>query len=231
MELDHNNFIHILDLQIESKHLLKHDFYQAWSRGELSRECLQEYAKEYYQHVKAFLSYLSDLISRANDPVTREILTQNLKEEKDGCPNHPELWKNFVFALGVTETELSNHKPSFAMESLIANFHRICNEQLVSAGIAALYAYESQIPEICLSKIEGLKQHYHMNNPKDWEYFSVHLAADKEHAAQERALLRSHISETNQQSIFIAVNETLDVLWNFLSSMCERYHITPSCSD
>ena len=39
--------------------MLKHPFYVAWSEGKLSREVLQEYAKQYYAHVRAFPTYVS----------------------------------------------------------------------------------------------------------------------------------------------------------------------------
>jgi pyrroloquinoline-quinone synthase len=41
-----------LDALIEEYHLLKHPFYQAWTKGTLSREALQLYAEQYYQHVQ-----------------------------------------------------------------------------------------------------------------------------------------------------------------------------------
>ena len=43
-----------IDNDIAAKHLLKHPFYLAWTRGELSREALADYAQQYYQHVAAF---------------------------------------------------------------------------------------------------------------------------------------------------------------------------------
>ena len=48
-----------IDKDIAAKHLLKHPFYLAWTRGELSREALADYARQYYQHVAAFPTYLS----------------------------------------------------------------------------------------------------------------------------------------------------------------------------
>ena len=43
-----------IDKDIAAKHLLKHPFYLAWTRGDLSREALADYAQQYYQHVAAF---------------------------------------------------------------------------------------------------------------------------------------------------------------------------------
>lgn len=225
MVLTRQLFLDRLDVQIQSKHLLKHEFYQAWSAGSLSIDCLREYAKEYYQHVKAFPTYLSAIHCRTDNVSTRRILLQNLIEEEAGSPNHPELWKNFALALGVTEEELISHKSSIEIENLISTFRNICGQRTIAEGISALYAYESQIPEICISKIDGLQKYYDMQNPKDWEYFTVHIAADKEHAAQERQLLKSYVTEDNHELIDSALNRILDLLWNFLSSMCSRYNI------
>lgn len=223
--MEKETFLNTLDDLIRSKHLLNHDFYKAWSKGELSLECLKEYTKEYYQHVKAFPTYLSAVHSRTEDADTRRILLQNLIEEEAGSPNHPELWKNFALALGVTEDELKHHHASEDMNHLIATFRQICMQQPIEDGLASLYAYESQIPEICISKIDGLKKHYGMQKPQDWEYFRVHISADTEHAAQERTLLKSYITKNNQENITTAANKALDALWNFLSSLCCRYNI------
>lgn len=225
MKEELNIFIDRIDVQIRTKHLLKHEFYQAWSRGELSMECLRVYAKEYYQHVKAFPTYLSAIHSRMDNAKARQILLQNLIEEEAGSPNHPELWKNFAIALGVSEEELENYTPSSEMEALVSTFRAICSQNTTAEGISALYAYESQIPEICMSKIKGLKQHYGISDPKGWEYFSVHINADNEHAAQERCLLKDYISAKNQERVNSSVTKVLDALWDFLSGMCRKFNI------
>lgn len=230
MTTTYDLFLDKMDAQIADKSLLKNPFYLAWSRGELSIECLREYAKEYYQHVKAFPTYLSAIHARTEDAATRRMLLENLIEEEAGTPNHPDLWRNFALALGVTEEELQNHQTSESMQTLIDTFRTICNTRGVEEGIAALYAYESQIPNICISKIDGLKKHYNLRNPKDWEYFSVHIAADKEHAAQEKRMLQTYVTEANQDKIHGSVSQALDVLWNFLSNMCERHGIAMNCA-
>src|SRR5690242_20815496 len=52
-----NNYLDQIDNDIAAKHLLKHPFYLAWARGELSREALTDYARQYYQHVATFPTY------------------------------------------------------------------------------------------------------------------------------------------------------------------------------
>ncbi|PYJ98970.1 MAG: pyrroloquinoline quinone biosynthesis protein PqqC, partial [Verrucomicrobia bacterium] len=53
-----NTHLDEIDNDIAEKHLLKHPFYLAWTRGELSREALADYARQYYHHVTAFPTYL-----------------------------------------------------------------------------------------------------------------------------------------------------------------------------
>ena len=225
MPITSEEFQNELDALIQSKHLLHHDFYQAWSRGELSMDCLREYAKDYYHHVKAFPMYLSLILSRTEDVETRRILLQNLIEEEGGCPNHPELWKNFAVRLGVSEDELKEHVPSEEIKSLISQFREICAHGTLVEAIAALYAYESQIPSVSISKIEGLKKFYGKKDPRDWEYFTVHISADQAHAAEERGLLSKYFQEQNIKRVRLTVNNVLDGLLNFLTGISQRYQI------
>jgi pyrroloquinoline-quinone synthase len=214
-----------LDALIQEKHLLKHPFYQAWSRGELSHACLKEYAQEYYHHVKAFPTYISALHSRSDQPAIRRSLLKNLIEEEAGNPNHPDLWRDFAKALGSSEEELSAHQPNSDIQKLISTFQSVCRERPIAEGIAALYSYESQIPEICISKIDGLKKHYGMTQPKDWAYFQVHIAADQEHAQEERALLETQTTPENFPEIKSSADYILTALQQFLTGLCHRHHI------
>ncbi|PYK29485.1 MAG: pyrroloquinoline quinone biosynthesis protein PqqC, partial [Verrucomicrobia bacterium] len=193
-----NQYLDQIDNDIAGKHLLKHPFYLAWVRGELSKEALTDYAKQYYHHVAAFPTYLSAVHAKCDDQPTRKQILQNLIDEEAGSPNHPELWKQFANALGVHEFETKREPET---KDLIETFRAVCGENSTTEGLAALYAYESQIPAICESKIDGLKKHYGFNDPKGYEYFSVHLEADKEHSATERAMLADKIDNRNADSV------------------------------
>lgn len=225
MILNKEMLIKELEQLIERKHLLKHPFYLAWSAGKLSRECLKEYAMQYYHHVQAFPSYLSGIHFHTEDPETRKHLVQNLADEELGTPNHPELWEQFAIALGATKEEIQSHQPNKEIQHLIANFRKVCLEGDVAEGLAALYTYESQIPAVSISKIDGLKKFYGMTSPKDWKYFSVHIIADKEHAAVERKLLENYVSPTNMPKLKAATESVLDALGDFLSGLAIQYNV------
>jgi pyrroloquinoline-quinone synthase len=220
-----NQYLDLIDHDIAAKHLLKHPFYLAWTRGELSREALTDYAKQYYHHVAAFPTYLSAVHSHCADQLARKRLLQNLVDEEAGSPNHPDLWKEFAAALDITEADLVNTARQPETENLIGTFRSVCSEQSTAEGMAALYAYESQIPEICESKIDGLKKHYGFANPRHYRYFTVHLEVDREHAATEREMLSARINDDNIAHVRTSVWRVLDALWNLLSSVCQRHAI------
>lgn len=216
-----------LERQIQEKHLLKHEFYRAWSEGKLSKNVLKDYALEYYHHVRAFATYIAGLLSHLEEDAqqTRKELFQNLFDEEAGNPNHPQLWRSFAVECGASEQELEEHTASPEIRHLIATFRTICRNGSTAAGLAALYAYESQIPEICVSKIAGLRQFYGWEHPKQWEYFTVHIAADQEHARAEREMLARHLHEKQIVEVKESVQQVLDALWNFLSSLVLKHGI------
>ena len=217
-----NQHLDQIDNDIAEKHLLKHPFYLAWVRGELSKEALMDYATQYYHHVAAFPTYLSAVHAKCDDQPTRKQILQNLIDEEAGSPNHPELWKQFAQSLGVADIDAEKEPET---SNLIDTFRSVCGDNSTAQGLAALYAYESQIPAICESKIEGLKKFYGFNDPKGYEYFSVHIEADKEHSAAEREMLTNKIDDQNIGVVRASVNRVLDSLWELLSGVCRRHAI------
>jgi pyrroloquinoline-quinone synthase len=218
-------YLEEIDNDIAEKHLLKHPFYLAWTRGELSKEALTDYAQQYYHHVAAFPTYLSAVHAHCDHQATRKQLLNNLIDEEAGSPNHPELWKKFADGLGVEDADRAQTEKQPETKNLINTFRSVCGQRSTAEGLAALYAYESQIPSICESKIDGLKKHYGFTKPEHYEYFTVHIGADREHSAAEREMLSRHLDAHNFESVKVSVNRVLDALWNMLSGVCRRHAI------
>src|SRR6266571_4315104 len=211
-----NQYLDKIDNDIAEKHLLKHPFYLAWTRGELSKEALADYACQYYRHVAAFPTYLSAVHAKCDDQATRKQLLSNLIDEEAGSPNHPELWLRFAEGLGVSDVNEPSAEKWPETKNLINTFRSVCANGSTAEGLTALYTYESQIPAICESKIDGLKKHYGFTDPEHYRYFTVHIEADREHAAAEREMLGQYIDNHNFESVRASVNGILDALWEML---------------
>lgn len=214
-----------LDAQIAARHLLTHPFYQEWTQGTLQPDALRDYARQYYHHVAAFPTYLSAVHARTNDQHTRRVLLANLVDEEAGEPNHPELWLRFAQSLGMTREDAQSAAPWDTTEQLIATFRDVCQHESTAAGLAALYAYESQIPAVSASKIDGLQKFYGFTCEEGYRYFTVHIEADREHAAAERALLASHLDSDKGPEAQAAAGRVLDALWSMLDGVCQRHNI------
>ena len=220
-----NKHLDSIDQQIAGKHLLTHPFYLAWTRGELSKEALTDYAQQYYHHVAAFPTYLSAVHAKCEDQPTRRQILSNLIDEEAGEPNHPELWLQFAESLGTSRDDVRAAAKQPETTALIDTFRSVCANGSTADGLGALYAYESQIPAVSESKIEGLKKHYGFDDPKAYEYFSVHVEADREHSAAEREMLQAQVTEENVSTVKTSVDRVLHALWDLLSGVCGRHAI------
>ena len=123
-----NKYLNNIDNDIAAKHLLKHPFYLAWARGELTTEALTDYARQYYHHVAAFPTYLSAVHAKCDDPATRKELLNNLIDEEAGSPNHPQLWLRFAEGLGVAESDVRQSEKWSETNSLSDAFRSVCRD-------------------------------------------------------------------------------------------------------
>lgn len=213
-----------IDAVISEKHLLKHPFYIAWTEGKLTRNHLKHYAEQYFHHVLAFPTYISAVHYNTPHLSVRQEILENLISEEQGEKNHPALWQNFAVALGANADELPNVEILPSTAELISTFRDVCLHSSFYAGLAALYTYESQIPEIAGVKIDGLKQFYGMNESKDYEFFTVHQIADVYHAQSTMALIESYATtETQAAEVTKAAQTVAQALWQFLDGIYDTY--------
>ena len=177
--------------------LLVHPFYQAWSRGELTREDLRAYAAAYWHHVSAFPTYLSALHSRLPDTELRREVLRNLADEEgveSGMSRpHSDLWMDFAESMGATRAEVESHTVQLEMAALLETFREAMQEPAPAAALAALYAYESKVPAISATKTTGLKEHYAVD-AAGVHYFTLHQTADVAHAAVWRGLIEQQLA-------------------------------------
>jgi pyrroloquinoline-quinone synthase len=82
----------------------------------------------------------------------------------------------------------------------------------------ARYAYESQLPAIAKSKIEGLVARYGVSEPRTLKFFQVHEQADIEHSAVCRELLDA-LPEADRAEAHAGACELAEALQGFLTGM------------
>ncbi|HEV7238116.1 MAG TPA: CADD family putative folate metabolism protein [Thermoanaerobaculia bacterium] len=209
-----------LDASVASRHLLNHTFYQRWTDGTLTREELRDYAGQYFHYAMAFPTFISAMHQQTEDIVVRQMLLENLIEEERGAENHPELWLRFCESLGLDREEVKAGIANDATRGLIATMKSLARDGALHEGLAALYAYESQIPAVAKAKIEGLAQNYAISADRDVAFFRVHMDADVMHSETSRSILRD-LCDTPEKTAAAdaAAKRTLDALYGFLDSV------------
>lgn len=209
-----------IDAAIAERSMLAHPFYQAWEEGALTQQALREYAKQYFHHVEVFPRAVSAVHSNCPDAAGRRLLAENLAEEEGleaGKDDHASLWLGFAAALGADEAEVRAVDVNPETQVLIDAF-RTLSRRSYASGLAALYAYESQLPAIAKTKIKGLVERYDLREPRGLKFFEVHETADIEHSDVCRQLLDA-LPDEDRAEAHAAACELAEALRTFLTGM------------
>jgi pyrroloquinoline-quinone synthase len=204
--------------------LLSHPFYQAWSHGDLTRDDLRAYAVEYWRHVSAFPTYLSALHSRLPDAELRREVLRNLSEEEGtDSPTarpHSDLWMDFAEGMGATRSDVESHTVQPEMTALLNTFRSAMADPTPAAAFAALYAYESKVPAIAVTKAEGLAAHYDADAATA-RYFTLHQTADVAHASVWRELIDKQLAldPSAAEAALASAERAAQALWTALDGV------------
>jgi pyrroloquinoline-quinone synthase len=218
--MNSTEFLEKLEASIARYDLLCHPFYKAWAAGDLSREDLREYARQYHHHVQAFPCYLAEFALRLEEGELRRAVLANMIDEKgkagksgkDAAP-HAELWLDFAEGMGARR-DMRWHLPVRQISDLMRYFHSVAGEGTPEQALAAFYVYESQVPRIAREKERGLREMYGADD-KTCGYFALHATADVHHAKVWREQLEKRIA-TNPETAEAALDAAEDaakMLW------------------
>ena len=219
-------FFKQLEASIARYDLLCHPFYRAWAAGELTRDDLREYARQYYHHVEAFPCYLAELALRLDEGELRRAVLANMCDEKgvasetakDSVP-HSDLWLDFAEGMGARRDMLL-HLPVAEIRELIRHFHRVASEGTPEEALAAFYVYESQVPRVAKEKERGLRKMYGADD-KTCGYFALHATADIYHSNVWRKQLENRLEANPEaaQAALDAGESAARLLWQALDGI------------
>lgn len=198
---------------LEEKSMLKHPFYVEWTRGTLPMARLRQFARQFYPFEQAFPRYLSAMHTRTESPAIRQLLLDNLWDEEHGERNHPALWLEFAAALGLAGDEVKVAELRPETKALVEHFRKVANDAPLADALGTLFAFEGQVPAMSWQVIKGLTEHYGFE-PKQFEFFSVHLVADIAHAGAEMQAIAEACQD--EDSLVHAVEVACDLLLAFL---------------
>ena len=212
-----NLLIERIDYEIEKHSLLKHVFYQMWSEGKLTINHLQGYSKEYFQLVKVVPKFVENIFNVIADPSLKRAVGQNLKEESE----HIEPWIMFSTAMGVQRNDLTSYKGENETNMAVSSLSQLTERSLEEA-VAAMYAYEKELPKISKSKIDGLKKFYGLQSNEATKYLEIHEEVDLRHSQVWKNILKT-VPEDKQERAFDAAVCSLEAQNKLLDSVHKNY--------
>jgi pyrroloquinoline-quinone synthase len=209
-------FMDKLRLGLSTKPLLKHKFYQLWSTGDLSKEVLIDYAKQYYCFINTFPRYISLVHSKCENEISRRILLDNLILEGYGRNNKAKSWRDFAANLGLIEYDIEHAVPNKTTEFVIDKCWSLCNESYAS-GLGMLYSHEFQAPKIALMQLDTLKKFYNMKNQDALAFFRGYK--DDEWDPDKIATLIVKLFDDEQIIVFNSAIASSSAMWTFLDGI------------
>lgn len=216
------DFFRELDQRCERWNALRHPFYQAWTRGELSLAQLGSYSGQYRHAVVALADAATAAADQAPDPATRAGLEAHAAEERA----HVELWDRFSAAIGAP----SEADPMLETERCVRVWAGEEGRSFPSS-LATMYAIESPQPEIARTKRDGLIEHFGFLPESDaTAYFDLHLTRDVEHAASHRAELARTVTASSAAGLIADAEAAAEANWKLLDGV-ERQISSPDLVD
>jgi len=228
------SFTQELNARIAKYDLLCHPFYKSWSMGTLKNDEIKEYACDYYHHVAEFPNYLDTLQKRLPEGELRDIVLDNKADEegvqsRDGR-SHAEIWLDFAQGMGANLDDIVDHEPIQEITQLIAGFQNVVKNGSTAEALAALYAYESQVPRVATEKERGLKEQYGADDKTSY-YFTLHKSFDVLHSRTwlEQIAKEVGTDEAVQEAALNAAERAAKSLWNALDGV-ERERLSIASS-
>lgn len=191
-----NVLIDEINNNIEKYSLLKHEFYRLWQNGQLSMDHLAGYSKEYFQLVKTVPLLIENILKNNQNDKYVDLIKNNLVDEQD----HIKPWITFSSFLGIPEDELLEYSSEGLTKEAIDDLIDLSKSSF-EEGVAALYAFEKELPKISDTKLAGLDQFYGIKNSKAQEYFNIHKEIDIYHSKVWEKILNEMPSEMSEKII------------------------------
>lgn len=169
---------------MELKHrLLDHPFYQAWTKGEVTKDQLAKYHKSYSEFIELMPQYWHK-INKAFNQNSAE--AYSVVEDET---SHIELWEKWSH-------KLPKIKDYPQMSELIGTMNTMTPSEL----LGAIQAFETQQPEVATTKKAGLLEFYGFNE-SDVTYFNEHIE-EEEHINYGNKLRELYANEQEYKAGF-----------------------------
>jgi pyrroloquinoline quinone (PQQ) biosynthesis protein C len=222
MAVNRQAFLSEMQALVAAKHTKDHPLFRMIEQGELSRDQLQGFVKQFYLlFPKPFPKPIAAMFAKSPENSELERMwMENLQEEAaggdTGTAGHKDLYIRFAAALGIPREELDATLP---LPETAALLH--WRELLISQrSWLETYACQGMALEGTASQrmtrvIAGLVDHYGFERESEAiEYWTVHMSVDVEHMKVGPYVVERYaVSDLEQEAVRRSMRSTLDIFW------------------
>jgi len=209
---------------VERKHSKDHPLIGQIERGELNKDQLQKFVRQFYLlFPKPFPKPIAAMLGRCpDDPDLERMWTDNVAEESSGqvtgTEGHKDLYLHFAESMGISREVMDEEEPlpetqAFLNWRELLIYQRSWLELFASQG----YAFEGTASERMTRIVNGLVDHYDFTrDSKDLKYWTLHMSVDEEHMMVGPLSVERYATTPElQEQVRRAVQNSLDMFWLF----------------
>jgi pyrroloquinoline quinone (PQQ) biosynthesis protein C len=222
MAVDGRAFLEEMQALVAGKHSKDHALFGMIERGELSREQLKGFVKQFYLlFPKPFPKPIAAMFAKSpEDSELERMWMSNLQEEaagaETGTAGHKDLYVRFAAAMGIPRDELDATRPLPETAALLhwrelLISQRSWLETYACQGLALEGTASGRMHRV----VAGLVDHYGFErDTSDIEYWTVHMSVDEEHMKVGPYVIEHYaVSDLEQGAVRRALETTLDIFW------------------
>jgi pyrroloquinoline-quinone synthase len=198
------DFVSSLKSYAEQAPAIQHPLLRAIAHGEFSDlpGTITRFLREYYFYSYHFTQYLTAVMSRLERPEHRAMLMPNVMEESGQMDEdhkaellragiepsfvaapHPELFRRFLAAIGLSREQILQQPPHLATLAWIDTFDNLCRHGSQEQAIGALgLGTEGIVRHVYLQLLQGIKKAWPQLSLEERVFFDLHAHLDDEHA-------------------------------------------------
>ncbi len=166
----------------------------------------KRFALLYYPHILRTRLYQANALGITPDENIQFVLSEILHDEYGlGNPEHShmQLYRKFIYALGVHQNELKTQEIIPELEMYISTMMRLTQSNNWLAAVAAVgVASEHPIPKYYNLLLKGLRKIPGISD-EDLELFTGHVELDIEHSKNIENSLLPYLDDVDNQKQFI----------------------------
>ncbi len=186
--------------RIASNRAVEHPFLNEYRIRTLDPKQERHLFSECFYFFRYLPFYITGMAIKSRDEMILREIVLNVVDEVGEDPTHSTIFKNFLAAIGITQSDLDDYPPLDETTALNEGIRRLYTETSITKALGALYADET-MSAIMVSKLnDGLaNQGYDEDIRKFW---AMHATLEVGHSNSVFNAIAPYVHEAEARELF-----------------------------